>query len=201
MSRFNFHEIYCTDQISDRTFICNVPSVSEGGIRWQKFVETQNPDLYTPVAPDPRFYPHSLSPSASPPSTPDPEDHQRDITEAFDLLNRILEPRSVNRLTPEQALGHEFLREHDKDDNDYVPHPLGQGACGSLHKLDEVGEHIVKVFLPRTKGDGSQVWVQQNRIVSSGQGIAIGTSPCEFHKDLPRKENGEVNVNILDVIP
>lgn len=66
-----------------RTFASNVPSVTQEGISWRSFVERQNPKLYTPPPPDPRFYPytavataggarsaHALPPTSSSPSAP-----------------------------------------------------------------------------------------------------------------------------------
>ncbi|TFY55737.1 hypothetical protein EVG20_g9208 [Dentipellis fragilis] len=189
-----------TATLHSRTFATNVPSISQDGISWQEFVERQNPNLRVPPKPDPRFYPYSCSssdphpvppssssptasgsPSGSPsssrwsPSPPTTESYGADIDIALDLLDKIMEPVSVKRLTPKEALAHPFLRE-EPGDEEFFPHPFGEGICGEFHFVDEVTDDLcVRI----DNGDGD---IQIKRLVS-GQGLVIGNKPCEFHRE------------------
>jgi cell division control protein 7 len=42
-------------------FSTNVPSVTETGITWNAFVTKLNPELYTPLKPDPSYYPYNTN--------------------------------------------------------------------------------------------------------------------------------------------
>ncbi|TFY52846.1 hypothetical protein EVJ58_g9783 [Rhodofomes roseus] len=194
-----------TATLHSRVFQTNVPSVTPEGMTWREFVERQNPDLRTPPEPDPRFYPHASSSrshagpppsSSSPPryspsgSSPAPEPpavdaeaYAADVEQALDFVERVMHPESTQRMNPRQALAHPFLHDPDEsDDDDFFPHPFGEGVCGDLHFIDEETDELcVRVKVP---GE-NQVVVRR---ISAGEGTAIGNQPCEFH----REEDGYV---------
>ncbi|KAH9948774.1 kinase-like protein [Amylocystis lapponica] len=197
---FGKKRIEKTATLHSRVFQSNVPSLTQEGISWKDFVERQNPDLRVPAAPDLRFYPYvnavrsdaehvpppsSSSPfryspgrSSSPePSPPSAEAHAADVSQALDLVDQLMQPESIRRMTPRRALAHPFLREPDVPDDDaFFPHPFGEGVCGTLHFVDEDDELCVRI---RVSGR------EETRIrrVVAGEGIAIGQQPCEFHRD------------------
>ncbi len=184
-----------------RVFQTNVPSVTSEGIPWRAFVEKLNPNLRTPPKPDPQFYPYTGSvrsgtrpppSSSSPPSrfsssrspTPDlqpappsPESYAEGIEQALDLLEQLLHPESVRRITPRKALYHPFLQDPDEPaDDDVCPNPFTEGVCGSEHFYDEkTDEPCVTIY-------GSHGEVTVKKLVA-GEGIAIGKQPCEFHRN------------------
>jgi cell division control protein 7 len=92
-----------------------------------------------------------------------------------------MHPESTRRLTPRDALYHPFLADpFEPEDDEFFPHPFGEGVCGDLHHLDEVTEEpCVRIgcgFDGDGDGDG------EVRRVMAGEGIAIGRWPCEFHR-------------------
>ena len=98
---------------------------------------------------------------------------------ALDLLEKMLNPDATRRIQPRNALKHPFLSEETEGvyDDDTFPHAFGGGVCGDLHYYDDdTGDACVQ--LPRE--DGSM----QVRRVLSGEGLAIGNLPCEFHSHL-----------------
>lgn len=187
---------------------------------WRTFIEKQNQDLYSPPEPDPRFYPYSqMDPmqrgnghppqSSSPDSrrsdasrsspnsprdehfpVPNKEDHARDVDTAIALVERIMHPESIHRLTPRDVLYSDFLCEgvDEPEDDEFFPHPFGSGVCGQHHFRDDVTEEpCVKVFVrdkDAVEGDEEGYRTEVRRLVS-GEGIAIGREPCEFHRDIP----------------
>ncbi|KZT29486.1 kinase-like protein [Neolentinus lepideus HHB14362 ss-1] len=167
--------------LHSRTFATNVPSVTPDGITWRDFVTRQNPDLMTPSKPDSRYYPFYRGTSPDdPPSLPEPPDqatHSADIESALDLLEHIMDPDCTKRFTPRHALYHPFLAQSEKlEDDDYFPHPFGEGVCAEFHMIDEeTDEMCVRIGTE----DGEDIIR-----VEAGEGIAIGTNPCEFHQDL-----------------
>lgn len=95
-------------------------------------------------------------------------------------------------MTARNALHHPFLAPNegeepsdlDMDDDAYVPHPYGEGACGHLHHIDDVtGEPSVRVDYE----DGTC----EVHIIERGEGIAIGRRPCEFHEYVMDQEEVE----------
>jgi cell division control protein 7 len=107
------------------------------------------------------------------------ETYKAEIALALDLLEKMLEPDATKRIQPRNALNHQFLSEEVEGiyDDDTFPYAFGGGVCGDLHFYDdETGDACVQ--LPQN--DGS---VQVRRVLS-GEGLAIGTSPCEFHSHL-----------------
>ncbi|OBZ70482.1 Cell cycle serine/threonine-protein kinase hsk1, partial [Grifola frondosa] len=187
-----------TALLHSRVFQTNVPSITSDGISWHEFVERQNPDLFVPRKPDPRYYPYAtshpppsssspgsglrFSPGLSSPTHPESEPvevaaHQTDVAHALDLAEKLLHPEATQRMTPRRALAHAFLRERDApEDDEFVPHLWGGGVCGSLHFLDEeTDEYCVQV---RVAGQAEM----EVRRVMAGEGIAIGSEPCEFHR-------------------
>lgn len=172
--------------ILDRTFCTNVPSVTPEGITWREFVERQNPDIVAQAAatsppPTSSTFPDSDAPSHKPgsSSTGNPDHNTSssskaaDIENAFDLLEKLLHSESVKRITARDALYHPFLYEEGSEDDDFVPHPPGQGVCGYLHFKDSLTEeHWVREAM-KVKGPMKKL--------SAGEGIPIGKKPCEYH--------------------
>ncbi|KAK0190409.1 kinase-like protein [Armillaria mellea] len=143
-------EIHRSNVPMDRTFSTNVPSVTGTGMAWREFCEKQNPEIDTPPQPNPDFYPHADTPTSE-------EEHL------------------VHRITPRDALYHPFLAESIGDD-EFFPHPFGEGVCAHLHRIDGVTEQP-SVVIETEKG-------QTMKLLEHGQGLAIGNQPCEFHQDL-----------------
>lgn len=206
-----------------RTFASNVPSITPDGVPWRDFVERQNPNLYTPRAPDTRFYPYSQQSareSTHPPTSSSPisfaedgdsdesprsfklpppsEDvYRSEVDRALDLAAKLLEPESTKRITPRGALYHPFLLHHpervgqprdeifdddeddDDDDDAHCPHPFGEGVCGDKHFRDSVTD----VPCVRVKVKKGGRWTTEVRTIVSGEGIAVGRMPCEFHQE------------------
>ncbi|KAF9238794.1 kinase-like protein [Melanogaster broomeanus] len=192
--------------LHSRTFVTNVPSISAEGISWREFVERQNPHLMDVPHPDTGYYPyntylaqstprpssarspyssrndrgHSRSRSLTPAHTtyphPTQESHETDVENALSLLEHLMEPESTRRMTPRDALYHPFLADPSQhEDDELFPHPFGEGVCRKYHFLDEVTEEpcvLVDV-------DGRE---KVRRLVA-GEGMAIGSQPCEFHRE------------------
>jgi cell division control protein 7 len=162
---------------SGRTFITNVPSVTQDGMTWHDFIQRQNPNLMTPPPLNPLCYPFSrqhrktLRRKPIPPAPP----HSTSISQAFSFLETLLHPESCRRSTPRQALAHEFLAVAGEDDDEYFPHPFGGGVCGTWHWIDETEVPCVS----RDVGGGRR---EVLRLVA-GEGIAIGREPCEYHRE------------------
>lgn len=99
------------------------------------------------------------------------------MEQALDLLERLLHPESIKRITPRQALYHPFLHESGEEEGDdaFFPHPFGGGVCGEWHIVDTVTEE----FRVRIRTDDGSTSVIP---VMAGEGMAIGNEPCEFHR-------------------
>ncbi|PSR80981.1 hypothetical protein PHLCEN_2v6571 [Hermanssonia centrifuga] len=191
-----------TATLHSRTFITNIPSLSQEGVSWREFVERLNPKLREPPKPDHRFYPYTTpawSETRPPPSSSSPTSHSRysasryssgsrspspatqesyaaDIDNALDLLEQIMQPEAVKRMTPRAALAHPFLKDPDEpDDDEFVPHPFGEGVCGDYHFHDEVTEEPCV----RVRAANGKIVVRR---LMAGEGVCIGRMPCEFHK-------------------
>jgi cell division control protein 7 len=128
---------------------------------------------------------------------------QRLLEDALDLLEKCLEPSSVRRCTARDALYHSFLapdvdeREHALqvaesterdsdpivlDEDECFPHPPGEGRCQMHHEQDpETGDW--KVFIGLDE-HGHPDW----QTIEAGEGQAIGSRPCEFHRDFEYPE-------------
>ena len=173
-------------------------------------MEKLNPNVMVPRKESPHFYPHcesgettlvepplSSSPFSShsssitePPkssyrvrersSSPvvvSEETHKAQMALALDLLEKMLNPDATRRIQPRNALAHPFLEEEGIYDDDTFPHAFGGGVCGELHhEDDDTGDACVQLL----QEDGS---LQVKRVLS-GEGLAIGNSPCEFHSHL-----------------
>jgi len=164
-------------------------------------VETLNPKLWerpkSALCPNPYSLSEASSgggsyappPSSSSPSAagtalnetrwPSPlvDDHETDVEQALDLLERLMHPESIKRITPRQALYHPFLHESEEGEGDdaFFPHPFGEGVCGEWHFVDTVTEEYrVRIRME----DGSMSVIP----VMAGEGTAIGDEPCEFHR-------------------
>jgi cell division control protein 7 len=98
------------------------------------------------------------------------DDRKAQVEGALDLLEHLMDPDCTTRFTAYQALQHYWLREsNDIDyDNEFFPHPVGQGVCAALHRSGKSGENVIR--------NGTK-----ERSLVSGEGMAIGYSPCEFH--------------------
>jgi cell division control protein 7 len=107
----------------------------------------------------------------------DVQDHETDIEQALDLLERLLHPESIKRFTPRQALYHPFLHDsgEEKGDDAFFPHPFGEGVCGEWHSVDPVTEEF-RVRIRTEEGSTSVIPVM------AGEGMAMGDEPCEFHR-------------------
>ena len=195
-----------------RTFSTNVPSIPTEGMTWSQFVERLNPNLMMSRKESPHFYPHCKSGETTlvePPLSSSPfssrsssmiepvkscyrtrerssspivvieEAHKAEMALALDLLEKMLNPDATRRIQPRNALAHPFLSEEAEGiyDDEAFPHAFGGGVCGDLHYYDDdTGDACVQ--LPQE--DGSL----QVKCVLSGEGLAIGNSPCEFHSGL-----------------
>ncbi|KAI6003609.1 kinase-like protein [Pisolithus albus] len=111
-----------TALLHSRTFATNVPSITNEGISWSDFVEKQNPQLREVRHPHDQYYPfnatHWIITSSSSPipvASPTQESHNRDIENALNLLESLMEPDSTRRITP-------------------------RGVCGRYHYTDKVTE-------------------------------------------------------------
>lgn len=147
------------------------------GIPWREFVDRQNPDLSEPPTPNPNWFPHStvtFSGSSSP-LPPDPDEHRESLEDAYDLLGKLMDYDCCRRITPRDALYHPFLHDEDDEEDDvFFPHPFGEGVCGDKHFIEN-DEPRVSV-----RHGNKEVVIA----LSSGEGIAIGNHPCEFHEDM-----------------
>lgn len=179
---------------------------------WSQLVEKLNPNLLVPRQELAHFYPNCKSGETTlvePPLSSSPfssrsssmiepakgsyrtrerssspivaseEAHKAEISLALDLLEKMLNPDATRRIQPRNALAHPFLSEEAEDvyDDDTFPHAFGGGVCGDLHYYDDdTGDACVQ--LPQE--DGS---LQVKRVLS-GEGLTIGSSPCEFHSHL-----------------
>jgi len=160
---------------------------------------TPNPRFYpyNTIPPQPEINSHLPPPSSSSsghdrsspslsPSTPaltlappTPESHAQDLDSAFDLLEGLMHPESTRRMTPRDALYHPFLADpSEPEDDEFFPHPFGEGVCGAWHHLDEVTEEACVRVNVGVNGDGKG----EVRRVMAGEGVAIGRWPCEFHR-------------------
>ncbi|KAL0949211.1 hypothetical protein HGRIS_009290 [Hohenbuehelia grisea] len=166
-----------TATLHSRTFATNVPSVTSDGVTWREFVEKQNPDICLRPSPD-----HLDSDIEAPRFEP------QDVELAFSFLDRLLNPESTHRITPREALYHPFLADpSEPGDDDFFPHPFGEGVCGRLHFRDDVTEEpFVRVTSGTELKDLNDLELQDMEVIplNAGEGIAIGNKPCEFHNNL-----------------
>ncbi|EJD36603.1 kinase-like protein [Auricularia subglabra TFB-10046 SS5] len=143
--------------LHNRTFITNVPSVTDEGITWRDFVLKLHPRLLE--------------------RADEEDDAAHDarcavIEDALDLVEMCLEPEAPRRITARDALLHPFLREEDTDgdDDDRCVHPPGEGACARMHSRDDI------------TGDWSVLLVGGDvRQLAVGEGLCVGRGPCALH--------------------
>lgn len=116
-------------------------------------------------------------------------ERQRLVNAAVNLLERCLNPFSIERITAREAMYHPFLaldeweRENidnpdpvmlqEREDDELFPHPPGEGVCSNYHYYDS-DEEEWKVLIGE---DEEAEWFP----ITGGEGQAIGTQPCEFH--------------------
>ena len=164
---------------------------------WREFISKLNPNIFkTPRPPYPTIAhePNSV-----------PEEYLHDLELAIDLVEKMLLPESIHRITARDALYHPFLAEDDQSspslfpsssslstvsasiqtpdgsewgDDLFFPHPPGSGRCGKYHFVDDESEEQF-VMLPGEYGTG-----ECKRTLQAGEGIPIGNRPCEFHAHL-----------------
>ncbi|VDB89994.1 unnamed protein product [Peniophora sp. CBMAI 1063] len=195
--------------LHNRTFSTNIPSLDSDGMTWSTLMRKLNPDVRTPRAPDLRFYPYYSARATPPPSSsptsssrsspaaplpPSPSTWERDVADALSLLEQLLEPESIKRITPAKALAHPFLAIPGSPDDNEVPHPVGEGRCGKWHFVDEdTGDLMIRVR-PRSGDDLLQYAYKCPQIpgtvikrIDAGDpdGVAIGPSPCHIHQHEP----------------
>ncbi|EEB93696.1 hypothetical protein MPER_07611 [Moniliophthora perniciosa FA553] len=80
--------------------------------------------------------------------------------------------------------------ETELSDDEFVPHPFGKGVCAKYHFRDDVTEEpCVRVYADEddTYVVGGHRKVPLNRKLEvvrlvSGEGVAIGKQPCEYHE-------------------
>jgi cell division control protein 7 len=125
--------------------------------------------------------------------SPETSHWERDVDNALDLLNKLMEPESIKRCTPRDALYHPFLREDENEDDHSFPHPFGSGVCADWHFIDDsTGELYVRIRLQLDEQVRADDREDENepgfviRRIEAGQGIAVGARPCEFHCDEPQ---------------
>ncbi|KAF9480183.1 kinase-like protein [Pholiota conissans] len=162
--------------------------------------------------PDASILPESTSHSDRHANPPTARRHNQELQLALHLLDAVLQVESTKRYTPRQALYHKFLDEAAVDGDDkYFPHPPGEGVCAEHHFFDASGGmHWVKVRskceckdgeehermmegmvdldayegVVKREEDGPGHWVEAEIEVQAGQGVAIGTNPCEYHRNM-----------------
>ncbi|KAG7097514.1 hypothetical protein E1B28_004857 [Marasmius oreades] len=84
----------------------------------------------------------------------------------------------------ERSDAEEMLQEDDSEpsDDEFFPHPFGKGVCGKYHFRDGVTEEpFVHVYANEGEHTSSERTMEVLRLVS-GEGVAIGRQPCEFHR-------------------
>lgn len=131
--------------------------------------------------------------SPTDPILPTAQSHARDVEDALNLVEQLMHAESIKRLTPRDALAHPFLREGDDDDehgaedDEFFPHPFGEGVCGEWHFRDGVTEDPhVKLNMPcecGRLGCDEEMRYEEVMTLEAGQGIAIGRQPCEYHQN------------------
>ncbi|GJJ07071.1 hypothetical protein Clacol_001270 [Clathrus columnatus] len=123
------------------------------------FIRNLNPGLFVHEGPDG--------------DTSQAKQHEIDVEQAIDLLKATFQPESTKRITARETLYHPFLKEPDRpEDDEFFPHPWGQGVCGEYHDRDFVTGDL-QLYL-----DGDMYKV------NAGQYTPIGGKPCAFHKNL-----------------
>ena len=128
-------------------------------------------------APPPSSSPGAGTASRQPSPPAEIQDHEAEVEQVLDLLERLLHPESIKRMTPRQALYHPFLHDSEEGEGDdsFFPHPFGEGVCGEWHFVDAVTEEF-RVRIRTEHGSTSVIPVM------AGEGMAIGDEPCEFHR-------------------
>ncbi|KZT36685.1 kinase-like protein [Sistotremastrum suecicum HHB10207 ss-3] len=131
-------------EMEHRVIITNIPSLQTQGVTWSDFCRRPNPDIST----------------SSPPA----------LDLMLDLASRLLDPDCTRRYSARDALSHPWLLEGQANDDEYFPHPFGEGSCGHLHFRDIVTDEPCAIV------NGCTVKLL------AGEGIAIGNLPCNVHK-------------------
>ena len=147
--------------------ITNIPSIEPAGKDLGHLVYTLNPAILLPPHGDQEL------------TQEERDAYTESLEQAIDLLKATFEPDAVKRITARDALYHPFLVEDGKPgDDEFFPHPVGEGTCGQYHKLyDSLDEYAVEIQKVRVSGTGGT-----DRIVGKGEYVPIGKNPCELHQ-------------------
>ncbi|KAG6854437.1 hypothetical protein C0991_006515 [Blastosporella zonata] len=156
------------------------------------------PSSSTSSSPPSLYFPRSSSPAAPSDAgalpglahVPSVATHRLEVESAIELAEQLMNPFSVRRITPAEALAHPFLRGEEgdfdeaADDDEFVPHTWGRGVCGQWHHVNEVGDCEVSVQVRCECEPGCEDIWEETVVVEPGQGLAIGRQPCEFHQEM-----------------
>ncbi|TKY89176.1 hypothetical protein EX895_001707 [Sporisorium graminicola] len=98
--------------LHNRTFHCNIPSVSNSG-SLTEFINRLNPDL------------------ADPGNHPDPQQYARDVANALDMVKSCLHVDCTRRKTAAELLQHPFLRIDPEEDETMDEHQYAARQTGN----------------------------------------------------------------------
>lgn len=115
------------------------------------------------------------------------DDQVMDSVVEDDGIGDNMQPKHKLRSKPQGALKRQRNQAWNRkcgksavaaNDDEFVPHPFGEGACREWHFRDDVTEQpYVKVAV---EGEERR---EETLTLVAGEGIAIGRQPCEFHKN------------------
>lgn len=115
------------------------------------------------------------------------DDRVMDSVVEDDGIGDNMQPKHKLRSKPQGALKRQRNQAWNRkcgksavaaNDDEFVPHPFGEGACREWHFRDDVTEQpYVKVAV---EGEERR---EETLTLVAGEGIAIGRQPCEFHKN------------------
>jgi cell division control protein 7 len=112
---------------SDRTMVCNVPTLETNPDSIKNLILKLNPHIFTPPL--------------THPSSADARAHIEAMDQAIDLCTRLLRLDVTKRPTAAVALRHPFFEGLVDDEDLVVPEVLSglDGRCGALHGIDDTG--------------------------------------------------------------
>jgi len=68
-------------------------------------------------------------------------------------------------------------------DDEFVPHPFGEGVCKEWHFRDGVTEQPYVKVVVEEEDEAGEGRKEETLTLVAGEGIAIGRQPCEFHRN------------------